>query len=66
MRKIKEVLRLHAALSCTHRQIASACHISPSTAGAYIERAAQAGLTWADAQSLTEAVVEAKLFTYVG
>lgn len=49
MRKIREVLRLHSALSCTHRQIASACHISPSTVGAYIERAVEAGLTWAEA-----------------
>jgi DNA-directed RNA polymerase specialized sigma24 family protein len=66
MRKIKEVLRLHSALGCIHRQIASACHISPSTAGSYIERAAEAGIAWVDAESLTEAEVEAKLFTYVG
>ena len=66
MRKIREVLRLHSALSCTHRQIASACHISPSTVGAYIERAVEAGLTWAEAEPLSEAEVEARLFTYVG
>lgn len=66
MRKIREVLRLHSALGCTHRQIASACHISPSTAGAYIERAVEAGLTWAEAEPLSEAEVEARLFTYVG
>lgn len=66
MRKIREVLRLHSDLGCTHRQIASACHISASTVGAYIERAAEAGLTWADAAPMSEAEVEAKLFTYVG
>jgi transposase len=66
MRKIREVLRLHSDLGCTHRQIASACNISPSTVGAYIERAAEAGLTWADAEPLTEAEVEERLFTYVG
>jgi hypothetical protein len=66
MRKIREVLRLHSDLACTHRQIASACHISPSTVGAYLERAAEAGLTWADAAPLTEVEVEARLFTYVG
>jgi transposase len=65
MRKIREVLRLHSDLACTHRQIASACHISPSTVSAYLERAAEAGLTWADAAPLTEAEVEARLFTYV-
>jgi transposase len=66
LRKIREVLRLHSALGCTHRQIASACHISPSTVGAYIERAVDAGLTWAEAEPLSEAAVEARLFTYVG
>ncbi len=66
MRKIREVLRLHSDLGCTHRQIASACNISPSTVGAYIERAAEAGLSWADAEPLTEAEVEDRLFTYVG
>jgi transposase len=66
MRKIREVLRLHSDLGCTHRQIAAACHISPSTVSSYIERAAEAGLTWIDAEPLTEAEVEAKLFTYVG
>jgi transposase len=66
MRKIREVLRLHSDLGCTHRQIASACHISPSTVGAYIERAAEAGLTWAEAEPLSEAQVEGRLFTYIG
>jgi len=66
MRKIREVLRLHHDLACTHRQIAVACNISPSTAGSYIDRAAAAGLTWAEAEPLSEAEVEARLFTYVG
>jgi transposase len=66
MRKIREVLRLHSALGCTHRQIAAACNISPSTAGSYIDRATEAGLTWAEAEPLSEAEVEALLFTYVG
>lgn len=66
MRKIREVLRLHSNLGCTHRQIASACHISPSTVAGYIERATDAGLTWADVEPLSEAEAEARLFTYVG
>jgi transposase len=57
---------LHSDLGCTHRQIAAACHISRSTVGSYIERAADAGLTWADAEPLTEAEVEGRLFAYVG
>lgn len=66
MRKIREVIRLHSDLGCTLRQIASACHISPSTVSGYIERAEKAGLTWADAEALTEVEVEARLFTYIG
>jgi hypothetical protein len=34
--------------------------------GAYIERAAEARLTWAEAESLTEAQVEGRLFKYIG
>jgi hypothetical protein len=37
MRKIREVLRLHSELGCTHRQIATACSISPSTVSSYVE-----------------------------
>jgi transposase len=66
MRKIREVLRLHSELGCTHRQIAAACRMSPSTVGAYIERAVEAGLSWSEAEPLTEAEVEGRLFTYVG
>ena len=54
MRKIREVLRLHSSLGCTHRQIASACHISPSTVGAYIDRATEAGLTWTEVEPLSD------------
>jgi len=66
MRKIREVLRLHFELSCTHRQIAAACSVSPATVGDYLGRAMRAGLGWEQAQSLSEAEVEAKLFTYIG
>lgn len=66
MRKIREVLRLRNECRCTHRQIAASCSISPATVGDYLERAAQAGLTWEQAQALSEAEVEAKLFTYLG
>ena len=66
MRKIREVLRLHFELSCTHRQIAAACGVSPATVGDYLGRAMRAGLGWEQAQSLSEADVEAKLFTYIG
>jgi DNA-binding transcriptional regulator LsrR (DeoR family) len=66
MRKIREVLRLHFELGRTHREIAAACSVSPATVGDYLGRAMRAGLAWEQAQSLSEAEVEAKLFTYIG
>ncbi len=66
MRKIREVLRLRAECGCTHRQIAASCSISPATVSDYLSRAEQAGLAWQEAQSLTEADVEKRLFRYLG
>jgi len=66
MRKIREVLRLHSELGCTHRQIAAACSVSPATVSDYLSRALRAGLGWQQAQSLSEAEVEAKLFVHIG
>jgi transposase len=66
MRKIREVLRLHCELGCTHRQIAAACSVSPATVSDYLARALRAGLGWQQAQSLSEAEVEAKLFVHIG
>jgi transposase len=66
MRKIREVLRLHFDLSCSHRQISAAVSISPATVSDYLARAARAGLSWEKAQTLSEAEVEALLFTYIG
>ena len=66
MRKIREVLRLHFELGCTHRQIAAACSVSPATVSDYLTRALRAGLGWQQAQLLSEAEVEAKLFVHIG
>jgi len=66
MRKIREVLRLHFELGCTHRQIAAACSVSPATVSDYLTRALRAGLGWQQAQPLSEAEVEAKLFLHIG
>jgi transposase len=66
MRKIREVLRLRCELGCTHRQIAAACSVSPATVSDYLARALRAGLGWQQAQSLSEAEVEAKLFVHIG
>jgi len=66
MRKIREVLRLHFECGCQHRQIALACDMSPSTVSGYLSRAECAGLTWEQAKPLSDAEVEARLFSYVG
>ena len=66
MRKVREVLRLHFECRCRHRQIAVACSISPATVSDYLSRAERAGLTWDQARLLSEAEVEARLFTYIG
>jgi DNA-binding transcriptional ArsR family regulator len=66
MRKIREVLRLHFECGCQHRQIALACDMSPSTVSGYLSRAEHAELTWEQAKPLSDAEVEARLFSYVG
>ncbi len=66
MRKIREVLRLHYECGCQHRQIALACEMSPSTVCDYLSRATRAGLSWEDAKPLSDAEVEARLFSHVG
>lgn len=66
MRKIREVLRLRHECGCQHRQIALACEMSPSTVADYLGRAERAGLTWEEAKPLSDAEVEARLFSYVG
>jgi transposase len=40
--------------------------MSPATVSEYLQRAARAGLTWEQAHALSEAEVEARLFTYIG
>ena len=66
MCKIREVLRLHFDLHCTHRQIAAACSVSPATVSDYLARALRAGVGWQQAQSKSEAEVEAELFVPIG
>ena len=47
MRKIKEVLRLHA-LGLSQRQIALSCSVGQATVSEYLKAAETAGLKWAD------------------
>lgn len=64
MRKITEVLRLHAA-GMSGREIALAVGVARSTVGEYLRRADAAGLTWPLSDGLDAEAVEARLFPAV-
>lgn len=66
MRKVREVLRLKYELKLSERSIAASVGIGHSTVNDYIQRAERAGLTWKEAEHLTDAEVEARLFCQVG
>ncbi len=62
MRKIREVLRLKFESGRPHRQIAASCQLGLGTVSDYIQRARASGLSWQDAQKLTDVELEARLF----
>lgn len=62
MRKIREVLRLKFERGRTNRQIALSCRIGAGTVSEYLQRARASAVSWTDAQSLTDAELEARLF----
>src|SRR4030042_5479241 len=61
-RKIKEVLRLKYVCGLSEREIARSCHVTRSTVGNYLRRAAVAGLSWPLAVELSEAELQERLF----
>ena len=66
MRKVREILRLKHERKLSDRQIALAIGVARSTVGEYLARAAADGLTWAIAETLGDADVEARLFRQLG
>ncbi|MEB3221032.1 MAG: IS21 family transposase [Candidatus Sericytochromatia bacterium] len=62
MRKIKEVLRLHADCRLAGRAIARSLGIAPATVYEYISRARVANLTWPLPPELDDDALEARLF----
>jgi transposase len=62
LRKIKEILRLKWGLGLSSRQVAASLRISHSTVGEYIKRAEQAGMDWAQVESIPEAAIAERLF----
>lgn len=63
MRQIKEVFRLKHAAGCNHRQISAAVGISKSSVSEYLARAEKQGLPWEVVQEMTDAELEARLFS---
>lgn len=61
MRKIREVLRLHAQ-GWARRQIARSVGVAHSTIREYLRRAEAAGLSWPLPPDLTDSELEARLF----
>ncbi|MCE6949669.1 hypothetical protein LAZ29_01810 [Cereibacter sphaeroides] len=61
MRKIKDVLRLHAA-GRSARQIGASVGVGRSTVGEYLRRADVAGLSWPLPEELDEEELERRLF----
>jgi hypothetical protein len=66
MRKIREVLRLKYELGLGHRAIAASCAIGKATVCDCLKRADKAALTWLQAQGLSDAEIESRLFRHVG
>jgi transposase len=61
VRKIREVLRLHAS-GKRNRTIAVCCGIGRSAVAEYLRRAADAGLMWPLPPGLSDAAIEQRLF----
>ena len=65
MRKIKDVLRLRAS-GCSTRRIADSLGLGRTSTRNYLQRAAEAGLSWPEVQGLDEIALERRLFRQAG
>jgi len=65
MRQVRDVLRLNAA-GVTGNEIARRVGVASSTVRLTLKRLAAAGLSWPLPAEMTDAVLEARLFTAVG
>lgn len=62
MRKAREILRMKWHLRWPHRRVAKALRISVGAVGETVGRAKRGGLTWAEAEALTEEALEQRLY----
>ena len=63
MRQIREILRQKWILGRPHREVAETLRIGLGTVSVVLEKAQQAGLDWPTVQTLTDEVLEARLYT---
>src|SRR5215467_4262186 len=66
MRKIREVLRLAHEHKLSIRQVSRATGIGKSTVGEFVARAKVIGITWPIPPEISDAELEARLFTPAG
>lgn len=66
MRKIRETLRLHHDSGLGQRPISRCLNISRTTVGDYLHRAKIAGLSWQQAEALTDQQIYNQLFPPAG
>ncbi len=62
MRKLKEIMRLKFDARLTNRQIACSINISPATVSRYLTSIANKGVTWPQAQSMSEEELEGQVY----
>ena len=60
VRKIREILRLRYEQGLSHREVAQACVIGPSSVSRYLQRAARHGLGWPLPADLDDAGLEGR------
>jgi transposase len=66
MRKVREILRLTYECGRSQREVALSCEVGSATVSEYLKRARDSGLGWAEANGLSDAEIEARLFQRVG
>jgi len=64
MRKIREILRLRYECGRSQREIAISLSVAVGTICGHLKRARKAGLTWEQAQPMTDSDVESLLYRY--
>ena len=62
MRTVREILRLHFEHNLSHRAIARACAVSPTTVGDYLERIIRSGQDWQTISALDDSSLKTVLY----